>query len=345
MADRNNKPALLVTGGAGFIGSNFIRYVLEKHGGYRIVNLDVLTYAGNLENLGDLDGSRDYSFVRGSIGNSDRVGELIEKHEVYAIINFAAETHNDRAVMDPSIFVDTNVGGTMTLIEEARKAGVSRYIQISTDEVYGALGPDDSPFTEKTPLDPTNPYSASKASGDLLVLSFAKTFKFPGIVTRCSNNYGPYQFPEKLIPLMVTNALTDRPLPVYGDGMQVRDWTHVDDHSSAIIAVLEKGEPGEVYNIGATCERHNIDIIKFILSQLGKPESLIEHVKDRPAHDYRYAMDASKLMKSLGWEPEMPFDKGLIATIEWYKNNESWWQRVKSGEYLEYYKKHYGKPL
>jgi len=341
----SEKPTLLVTGGAGFIGSNFIRYALLTHGGYRIVNLDSLTYAGNLENLADIADNIDYMFVRGSIGNSDRVSELIDIERPQAIINFAAETHNDRAIMDPRIFVDSNVRGTMVLLEEARKANVPHFIQISTDEVYGSLRPGEPPFTEKTPLDPTNPYSSSKAGGDLLVIAYFKTFDFPGIVTRCSNNYGPYQFPEKLIPLMVTNAIADKQLPIYGDGLQVRDWTHVDDHSRAVLAVLEKGSPGEVYNIGASCEKQNIDIVKTILSRLEKPESLIEFVKDRPAHDRRYAMDASKLKKETGWEPEVDFDEGLGVTVDWYSENSKWWQRVKTGKYLKYYKKHYGKEL
>jgi dTDP-glucose 4,6-dehydratase len=345
MTEKKDKPTLLVTGGAGFIGSNFIRYALLTHGGYRIVNLDSLTYAGNLENLADIAERKDYLFVRGSIGNSDRVKGLIENEKPHAIINFAAETHNDRAIMEPKIFVDTNVRGTIVLIEEARKAGVPRYIQISTDEVYGSLRAKEPPFTEKTPLDPTNPYSSSKAGGDLLVLAYFKTFGFPGIVTRCSNNYGPYQFPEKLIPLMVTNALSDKQLPIYGDGKQVRDWTHVDDHSRAVLAVLEKGTPGEVYNIGASCEKENIEVVKTILARLEKPESLIEYVKDRPAHDRRYAMDATKLTKETGWEPEVDFDEGLGATVDWYRKNSKWWQRVKTGKYLKYYKKHYGKEL
>ncbi len=285
---------ILVTGGAGFIGSNFIRYMLNKYEDYKIINLDLLTYAGNLENLKDVEDNPNYEFIKGDIADRGLVNALFEKYNFDYVINFAAESHVDRSIEDPGIFVKTNIMGTQVLLDAAKKYGVEKYLQVSTDEVYGALGPTGM-FTEKTPLAPNSPYSASKASADLLVRAYYKTFGLPVNITRCSNNYGPYQFPEKLIPLMIANALEDKNLPVYGDGLQVRDWLHVKDHCSAIDTVLHKGKIGEVYNVGGNNEKKNIEIVKLILEKLGKPESLIKYVKDRPGHDRRYAIDNTKI--------------------------------------------------
>jgi len=331
---------LLVTGGCGFIGSNFIHWALREHPEIEIRNFDKLTYAGNLENLADVDNDPRYSFVRGDIADRGAVEAALEGG-CDAVINFAAETHVDRSILDAGEFIRTNVLGAQVLIEAARAAGVARFVQISTDEVYGSLGPAGY-FTEDTPLSPNSPYSASKASADLVARSYFKTFGFPVIITRCSNNFGPYQFPEKLIPLFVTNALADEKLPLYGDGMNVRDWIYVDDHSSAIMAVLERGAPGEVYNIGGGNERANVEITRAILSILDKPETLIEFVKDRPGHDRRYAIDSSKIRSELGWRPAHTFEEALETTVKWYVDNPEWWRRVKSGEYKEYYRKQYG---
>ncbi len=331
---------IFVTGGCGFIGSNFIHYVLAQRPDVEIVNFDKLTYAGNLENLADVEKDARYSFVKGDIADRAAV-EAALTAGFDAVMNFAAETHVDRSILDAGDFVRSNVLGTQVLLEVARARGVKRFVQISTDEVYGSLGPTGY-FTEETPLAPNSPYSASKAAGDLIGRSYFHTFGFPVIVTRCSNNFGPYQFPEKLIPLFVTNALADENLPLYGDGMNVRDWIYVDDHSSAILAVLEKGEPGQVYNIGGGNERANVDITKMILSILGKPESLITFVKDRPGHDRRYAIDSAKVENALGWAPEHSFEEALERTVKWYVDNPTWWQHVKSGEYMEYYRKQYG---
>lgn len=292
---------ILVTGGAGFIGSNFIRYMLERHS-YSIINLDALTYCGNLENLRDVEDHPRYTFIRGSITDRELVNRIIR--DVDAVINFAAESHVDRSIQDPEIFIKTNVLGTQTLLEASRREGIERFIQISTDEVYGSA--ETGYFTEETPLAPNSPYSASKAAADLMVRAYHRTYGLPVNITRCSNNYGPYQFPEKLIPLMITNALEDRPLPVYGDGMNVRDWLHVEDHCSAIDLVLHHGRDGEVYNIGGNNERRNIDIVRLILRELGKDESLIRFVEDRPGHDRRYAIDATRIRNELGWKPATP---------------------------------------
>jgi dTDP-glucose 4,6-dehydratase len=335
---------LFVTGGCGFIGSNFIRYAFTNRPGIEITNFDKLTYAGNAENLIDVekhaDYGRRYHFVKGDIADNKAVCEALEKgHD--AVINFAAETHVDRSILNAGEFITTNILGTQVLLEAARQIGIPRYLQISTDEVYGALGATGY-FTETTLIAPNSPYSASKAAADLIVRSYFKTFDLPALITRCSNNYGPYQFPEKLIPLFVTNAIAGEPLPVYGDGMQIRDWIYVDDHSSAILAVLEEGRAGEVYNIGGGNERANIEITKKILAILGKPETLIKYVKDRPGHDRRYAIDSSKIQKELGWRPSQQFDKALEYTVKWYVENRTWWERVKSGAYREYYEKQYG---
>ncbi|KGG79802.1 spore coat protein [Caloranaerobacter azorensis H53214] len=332
---------ILVTGGAGFIGSNFIRYMLNKYEDYKIINLDLLTYAGNLENLKDVEDNPNYEFIKGDIADRGLVNALFEKYNFDYVINFAAESHVDRSIEDPGIFVKTNIMGTQVLLDAAKKYGVEKYLQVSTDEVYGALGPTGM-FTEKTPLAPNSPYSASKASADLLVRAYYKTFGLPVNITRCSNNYGPYQFPEKLIPLMIANALEDKNLPVYGDGLQVRDWLHVKDHCSAIDTVLHKGKIGEVYNVGGNNEKKNIEIVKLILEKLGKPESLIKYVKDRPGHDRRYAIDNTKITTELGWEPSYTFEQGMEETIQWYLDNRDWWQKIRSGEYMEYYERMYG---
>ncbi len=331
---------ILVTGGAGFIGSNFIRYMLERHA-YSIINLDALTYCGNLENLRDVEDHPRYTFIRGSITDRELVNRIIQ--DVDAVINFAAESHVDRSIQDPEIFIKTNVLGTQTLLEASRREGIERFIQISTDEVYGSA--ETRYFTEETPLAPNSPYSASKAAADLMVRAYHRTYGLPVNITRCSNNYGPYQFPEKLIPLMITNALEDCPLPVYGDGMNVRDWLHVEDHCSAIDLVLHHGREGEVYNIGGNNERRNIDIVRLILRELGKDESLIRFVEDRPGHDRRYAIDATRIRNELGWKPRYSFREGIRETIKWYIRNRKWWENIKSGEYLRYYERMYGHRL
>ncbi len=332
---------ILVTGGAGFIGSNFIRYMLGEHPDCRIVNLDLLTYAGNLENLADLEGNERYRFVRGDIGDASLLEELFSEG-LDAVVNFAAESHVDRSIEDPGHFLHTNVLGTQALLEAARRHGVSRFLQVSTDEVYGSCE-EGTAFTEQSPLAPNSPYSASKAAADLLCRAYGKTYGLPVLLTRCSNNYGPYQFPEKLIPLFITNALADEPLPVYGDGLYVRDWIFVLDHCHALDLVLREGRPGEIYNIGADEPRTNLEITRLILERLGKDPALIRHVKDRPGHDRRYAIDSSKLHRELGWRPRTPFEEGMARTIEWYMSHRSWWEKIKSGEYRHYYERMYGR--
>ena len=334
-------PAVLVTGGAGFIGSNLVRYLRRERPGWTVVNLDKLTYAGNLESLADLRDDGGHLFVRGDIANAELVEHLCAQHEVEAILNLAAESHVDRSILGPGIFVETNVSGTQVLLEAARRAGVKRFVQVSTDEVYGSLGAEGR-FSEASPLKPSSPYSASKTAADLLALAYQHTFGLDVIVTRCSNNYGPYQFPEKLIPLMIANALDGKKLPVYGDGLQVRDWIHVEDHCAALLAAVERGRAGEVYNIGSDNEWPNLHIVQQLLRILQKPESLIEHVKDRPGHDRRYAIEARKARSELGWAPRIPFAEGLARTVEWYVANRTWWDRVRSGEYRAYYEKNYG---
>lgn len=331
---------IFVTGGAGFIGSNFVRYMLDSHPQYTIVNFDKLTYAGNLENLEDLGNNQSYHFVKGDICDRANVEPTVKEYAIDAIINFAAESHVDRSIVGPSVFVETNVSGTNVLLEVARDKGIERFIQVSTDEVYGSLGPTGK-FTESTPFHPNSPYAASKAAADLLALAYHHTFGLPVIITRCSNNYGPNQFPEKLIPLMISNALNKKPLPVYGDGQNVRDWLYVRDHCAAIDLVLHRGKIGEVYNIGGNNEWKNIDLVKLLLRMLDKPESLITFVKDRPGHDRRYAMDASKMGRELGWSPDHTFEKGLSETVDWYLSHESWWKRIPGGNYQEYYRKMY----
>jgi dTDP-glucose 4,6-dehydratase len=332
---------VLLTGGAGFIGSNLVRLILAERPGWRVVLLDKLTYAGNAENLADLRDHPRLRFVRGDICNGELVAELWRSEGIEAVLHLAAESHVDRSILTPSVFIDTNVRGTQVLLEAARELGVKKFVHVSTDEVYGSLGPTGL-FTEETPLAPSSPYSASKASSDLLALAYAHTFGLPLVVTRCSNNYGPWQFPEKLIPLMIANALRDLPLPVYGDGLNVRDWIHVDDHGRGLLLALERGEDGQVYNFGASSERRNIDIVKGVLKVLGKPESLIRYVTDRPGHDRRYAIDAKRARDRLGFAPRRAFEEALEETVRWYADHRGWWERIISGEYREYYAKQYG---
>lgn len=338
---------VLVTGGAGFIGSNFIHHMLDREQEIDLlVNLDLLTYAGNLENLKAVEDDPRYVFVQGDIRDTDLVNRLFNQYDIDTVVHFAAESHVDRSITDPQIFLTTNILGTQTLLEAAKdhwnlepgnkysrayREGV-RYLQVSTDEVYGALGKTGL-FTENTPLSPNSPYSASKASADFFVRAYHETFGLPVNITRCSNNYGPYQFPEKLIPLMIHYALKDKPLPVYGDGMQIRDWLHVEDHCSALAAVLEKGKPGEIYNVGGNNEKANIEIVRLILDALGKPESLISYVQDRPGHDRRYAIDNTKITTELGWSPRHTFDEGMRGTIQWYLEHQGWVEHITSGVY------------
>jgi dTDP-glucose 4,6-dehydratase len=314
--------------------------MLEHHPEYSIINFDALTYAGNLENLTGIENNPHYHFVKGDICRKGDVQSAVTKFGVDTIVNFAAESHVDRSILGPAVFVQTNVAGTGILLDVARECGIKKFLQVSTDEVYGSLG-EAGKFTETTPLHPNSPYAASKTSADLLALAYEHTFKLPVVITRCSNNYGPYQFPEKLLPLMIANALENKPLPVYGKGLNVRDWLYVNDHCAAIDVVLHAGKIGEVYNIGGNNEWKNIDIVKLLLKELGKPESLITYVKDRPGHDLRYAIDATKIQTELGWSPSVTFEQGIKMTIDWYLNNEAWWRRVMSGEYQAYYKTMY----
>ncbi|MEJ9151436.1 dTDP-glucose 4,6-dehydratase [Bacillus smithii] len=332
---------LLVTGGAGFIGSNFVRYILEKYPNYKVVNYDLLTYAGNLENLKEVENHPNYTFVKGSINNRELVDYIVKTHKIDVLVNFAAESHVDRSITDPSIFLKTNVLGTQALLDVAKTNNIKKYIQISTDEVYGTLG-ETGYFTEETPLAPNSPYSASKASADLLVRAYHETYGLNVNITRCSNNYGPYHFPEKLIPLMITNALEGKELPIYGDGKNIRDWLHVKDHCAAIELVIHKGKPGEVYNIGGHNERTNNEIVHFIVEKLGVSKDLIKYVSDRPGHDRRYAIDPTKIMTELGWKPQYTFETGIVETIQWYIDHQDWWKNIKSGEYMDYYQKQYG---
>lgn len=334
---------IIITGGAGFIGSNFIFYIMKKYPDYRIICLDKLTYAGNLSTLAPVMDKPNFRFVKMDICDRDAVYGLFEEEHPDVVVNFAAESHVDRSILNPEIFLETNIIGTSVLMDACRKYGIERYHQVSTDEVYGDL-PLDRPdlfFTEKTPLHTSSPYSSSKAGADLLVGAYHRTYGLPCTISRCSNNYGPYQFPEKLIPLMMMNALEDNPLPVYGDGKNVRDWLYVEDHCKAIDLIIHKGTVGEIYNIGGHNEMANIDIVKLILKELGKPESLITYVKDRKGHDRRYAIDPAKIHQELGWLPETKFADGIKKTIRWYLDNKPWWQEIVSGEYQNYYKKMY----
>jgi dTDP-glucose 4,6-dehydratase len=335
---------LLVTGGCGFIGSNFIRWELAECPDVAIANVDKLTYAGNLENLADCDGDSRYSFHHGDICDAEFVRGVIAETRPEAIVNFAAESHVDRSIQDSGPFVRTNIVGTQVLLDACRAAGIGRYVQVSTDEVYGSLGAEGK-FTEETPLAPNSPYSASKTAADLLVRAYCHTFGFPGIITRCSNNYGPFQFPEKLIPLFISNCLRNEPLPVYGTGSNVRDWIHVLDHCRGIDAALRRGRPGEVYNFGGDAELTNLELTHLMLELLGKPRDLIRFVQDRPGHDLRYAIDFTKAQRELGWGPRTTFRDGLRETIDWYLANPNWIERVRSGEYRSYYESQYGKRL
>lgn len=329
---------ILVTGGAGFIGCNFVYYMLEKHSDYSIVCLDALTYAGNLRSLDKARENENFTFVKGSISDRDFVYSLFEKEKFDIVVNFAAESHVDRSIENPFVFLETNVMGTACLLDASKKYGVKRFHQVSTDEVYGDL-PLDRPdlfFTETMNLITSSPYSASKASADLLTLAFSRTYGLPVTISRCSNNYGPYQFPEKLIPLMIMKALSDESLPVYGQGLNVRDWLYVEDHCKAIDLIIHNGKVGEVYNVGGHNEKQNIEVVKTVLSYLGKPESLITYVKDRAGHDLRYAIDPTKISTELGWEPETPFEEGMKKTIRWYLDNTQWMDEIKSGEYRKY---------
>lgn len=335
---------ILITGGAGFIGSNFIYYQLQNHSEDSIICLDALTYAGNLETLQQAMHYDNFKFVKGDIADRDFVYKLFETEKLDVVVNFAAESHVDRSILQPELFLKTNIIGTGVLMDACRKYGIERYHQVSTDEVYGDL-PIDRPdlfFTEETPLHTSSPYSASKASADLLVLAYHRTYELPITISRCSNNYGPYHFPEKLIPLMIINALHSKKLPVYGTGENIRDWLYVEDHCSAIDLIIRKGRVGEVYNIGGHNEKTNLEVVKTILSELGKGEDLITFVKDRPGHDRRYAINPTKIHKELGWLPKTKFDEGVKKTINWYIDNENWWKHIINGEYKNYYMKMYG---
>jgi len=338
---------MIVTGGAGFIGSNFVQYEVKNHPEDEIINLDLLTYAGNLESVKPVENAPNYRFIRGDIADREFIFRLFEEEKPDVIVNFAAESHVDRSITDPEIFVRTNVVGTTTLLDACRKYGIKRYHQVSTDEVYGDL-PLDRPdlfFTEETPLHTSSPYSSAKASADLFVMAYHRTYGLPVTISRCSNNYGPYHFPEKLIPLVISRALNDEEIPVYGKGENVRDWLYVTDHCSAIDLVVRKGREGEVYNIGGHNERTNLDVVKTILKALNKPESLIKYVTDRPGHDLRYAMDPTKIETELGWKPEYNFDTGIPVTIQWYLDNKDWWEHIVNGEYTKYFDNMYGKRL
>jgi len=333
---------ILVTGGCGFIGSNFVRYLLKNHPDYTVINVDKLTYAGNLENLSGLSNVPRYHFIRADITDAPQMEELIAKG-VNAIVNFAAESHVDRSIEDPQAFMKTNVFGTFVLLEAVRKVFPKqriRFLHISTDEVYGSLG-ESGAFTEETPLAPNSPYSASKAAADMMVRAYCNTYGLAGLITRCSNNYGPYQFPEKLIPLMISNAVEDKEVPVYGDGLNVRDWIYVEDHCRALDQVLHQGQEGEVYNVGGRSERTNLSVVQTVLDHLGKSHSLIRFVKDRPGHDRRYAIDFSKIERDLKWRPQVSFEEGIRLTVEWYQEHRPWWRKIKSGEYMSYYKRMY----
>jgi dTDP-glucose 4,6-dehydratase len=331
---------ILITGGCGFIGSNFVRHMIENSDAF-LVNLDALTYAGNLENLKGIEKNPRYKFVYGRIEDAEMVAKVLRDEKITHVVHFAAETHVDRSIMDSTPFSRTNIIGTHVLLDVAMKTGVERFVHISTDEVYGSLGPVGS-FCETTPLSPNSPYSATKAGSDMLVLSYVHTFKFPAVIIRCSNNYGPYQFPEKFIPLSISNAIDGQSIPLYGDGLNVRDWIYVRDFCSAIETVLYKGRVGEAYNAGGNAEKTNVELLKTILASLNKPESLIKFVKDRPGHDRRYAMDATKMKTEFGWMPKYKFEEGIQKTVEWYTHNNEWWKRIKSGEYQNYYKSLYG---
>jgi dTDP-glucose 4,6-dehydratase len=338
---------LLITGGYGFIGNHFVRLLRQKRRQWRIVNFDLLTYAGNVDNLAGLDFAADdsrYRFFRGDIADSSLVRQIFETERPDGIVNFAAETHVDRSLLNSAPFVRTNIEGVRVLLEVATQYRIKRFLQVSTDEVYGSLAPDEPAFSEESPLNPNSPYAASKAAADLLVRAYQRSYGLPTLITRCGNNYGPYQFPEKFLPLFITNALDDQPLPLYGDGRQIRDWIHAEDHARAVLHVLEHGLPGEIYNISANGEQMNQVMAEWVLDMLGKPHRLIRYVEDRPGHDRRYALNASKV-RGLGWQPSIPLEQGLSSTIDWYRSQRAWWERIKSGEYRNYYLEMYGQRL
>jgi dTDP-glucose 4,6-dehydratase len=338
---------LLVTGGYGFIGSHFIRLLRREQPQWRIVNFDLLTYAGNVDNLADLNFTTDgslYRFFRGDIADSSLARQIFESERPDGIVNFAAETHVDRSLLNSAPFVRTNIEGVRVLLEVATQYGIKRFLQVSTDEVYGSLAPDEPAFSEDSPLNPNSPYAASKAAADLMIRAYHRSYGLPTLITRCGNNYGPYQFPEKFLPLFITNALDDQPLPLYGDGKQIRDWIHAEDHARAVLHVLEHGLPGEVYNVSANGEKTNQFMAEWVLAILDKPRQLLRHVEDRPGHDRRYSLSASKI-RDLGWLPSISLEQGLLSTIDWYRSQRAWWERIKSGEYRKYYSEMYGQRL
>lgn len=346
--DGNRPLTVLVTGGCGFIGSHLIRVILRERVRWKVVNVDLLTYAGNPENLADIEAIGDpsrYRFIKADIADCQTVNALFGSEPIEAVFHLAAETHVDRSLLDSAPFLRTNVQGTHVLLEAATQRKVSRFVQVSTDEVYGSLGPQDPPVTETGPLLPNSPYAASKAAADLLARAYFQSFNLPVLITRCGNNYGPYQFPEKFLPLFITNALDNHPLPLYGDGQHIRDWIHVEDHVRGLLQVLERGTLGEIYNISAGEERTNESMANLLLEMLDKPQSLIHHVKDRPGHDRRYALDAGKIKSELGWRPSNPLDKGLRSTVAWYQDHRGWWEKIKNGEYHGYYERWYGERL
>ncbi len=335
---------VLVTGGCGFIGSHLVRMILRERPNWKVINVDKLTYAGNLENIADLNSPTEsprHQFVRADIADVQAINALFESEKIKAVVNLAAETHVDRSLLDSAPFLRTNVEGTRALLDAASRYGVSRFVHVSTDEVYGSLDPTDPPFTEHSPLQPNSPYAASKAAADLLARAYYQSYGLPVLITRCGNNYGPYQFPEKFLPLFITNALDNQSLPLYGDGQNIRDWIHVEDHVQALLNVLEQGIPGEIYNIGAGEEHTNQRMAEWVLNIMNKPLTLIRRVKDRPGHDRRYALDATKIQSNLGWRPLIPLDEGLGATVSWYQEHRDWWKRIKSGEYRDYYREWY----
>lgn len=342
---RNDSLTLLITGGCGFIGSHLIRLILRERPQWKVINVDLLTYAGNPENIADIEAVQDpscYRFIKADIADARTINALFDSERIEAVVHLAAETHVDRSLLDSAPFLRTNIEGTHVLLEAATRHKVSRFVQVSTDEVYGSLGAMDLPFKESSPLQPNSPYAASKAAADLFARAYHSSYDLPVVITRCGNNYGPYQFPEKFLPLFITNASDSCPLPLYGDGQHIRDWIHVEDHAQALLKVLEQGIPGEIYNISASQEQTNQQMAEQVLDILNKPRNLIRHVKDRPGHDRRYALNATKIKSKLGWQPSIPLDKGLRSTVAWYQDHRGWWERIKSGEYRSYYEQWYG---
>lgn len=348
MSFSNGTLTLLITGGCGFIGGHLIRLVLREKPQWKVINVDLLTYAGNPENIADIEAVRDFSryrFVKADIADAREINAIFDSEHIGAVVNLAAETHVDRSLLDSAPFLRTNIEGTRVLLDAATRHKVDQFVQLSTDEVYGSLGAMDPPFKESSPLQPNSPYAASKAGADLLARAYHSSYDLPVVITRCGNNYGPCQFPEKFLPLFITNALDNQPMPLYGDGQHIRDWIHVEDHARALLKVLEEGIPGEIYNISADQEQTNQQMAERVLNILNKPRSLIRHVKDRPGHDRRYALDAGKIWKELGWQPSISLGEGLRKTISWYRENRDWWERIKAGEYSSYYEQWYGERL